>query len=76
MTTRSISDEIEALSAERRALWAAGINGDECDRLSRLIDALYDEKRRAAAPKGSEAARKKAIRDAVAEREYDRLMST
>lgn len=72
----SIPDEIEKLCEERRALWATGVSGDEAKSLTARIDALYEEKRAAAADHGSPAARAKAIKRAVAERELDRLMTS
>lgn len=71
-----IADEIERLCEERRVLWANGVNGELANSLTKRIEALYEEKRAAAASHGSPAARRKAIERAVAERELDRLMTT
>lgn len=73
---RDITEEIEKLSEERRALWAVGVNGEEVTRISKQIDALYEEKRASKADYGNPTARAKAIKRAVAERELDRLMAS
>jgi hypothetical protein len=74
---KDIASEIERLSEERRALWAdpaTATNKAEVESLSAKIDALYEEKRMAAASHGTPALRKKAIKRALRERELDRLM--
>ncbi len=72
---RDIAAEIERYSEERRALWASDIrDGAAIKVLDAKIDALYEEKRMAAASHGTPALRKQAIKRALRERELDRLM--
>jgi hypothetical protein len=73
---RDIAAEIERLSEERRVLWAMHAPSTQATTLALTakIDALYEEKRMAAASHGTPALRKKAIKRALRERELDRLM--
>ena len=76
MARGDISEEIERLSAERRALWSSGVNGDDCKRLTALIESLYAEKREAAASHGTPAMRERQLAAAKADEQLEKLMSS